>query len=190
MDKVILAADENQGYNFETSSSGLSSLLPDGIISEEIYRGQLGTSTARTQLLESFNLGPLIINYMGHGTVDMWQGGILASADAATLTNGPEYPLVVGMTCLNGMFHDLYNESLAEALIKPEQGGAIAVWTSSGLTTPDKQLPMSRELFRQLFNDEDLTIGEAVMRAKQATSDLDVRRTWILFGDPSLKLKR
>jgi len=40
-----------------------------------------------------------------------------------------------------------------------------------------------------LFNGQGLTIGEAVMRAKQATSDSDIRRTWILFGDPTLRLR-
>lgn len=31
-------------------------------------------------------------------------------------------------------------------------------------------------------------VGEAAMIAKKAVSDLDVRRTWILFGDPAMKL--
>jgi len=65
----------------------------------------------------------------------------------------------------------------------------VAVWTSSGLTDPEQQVPLNKELITLLFNGEGLTIGEAVMRAKQAVSDRDVRRTWILFGDPTLKLR-
>ncbi len=34
-----------------------------------------------------------------------------------------------------------------------------------------------------------MTIGEAVIRAKAASSDSDVRRTWILLVDPATKLK-
>jgi hypothetical protein len=34
-----------------------------------------------------------------------------------------------------------------------------------------------------------LTLGEATARAKTATNDPDVRRTWIFFGDPTTKLK-
>jgi hypothetical protein len=45
------------------------------------------------------------------------------------------------------------------------------------------------ELMRLLFGEESLTAGEAARRAKAATLDLDVRKTWILFGDPSMKLK-
>jgi len=93
------------------------------------------------------------------------------------------------MTCLNGLFHDIYTESLAEAMLKAEGGGAVAVWASSGMTEPGGQAIMDKELIRLLFNGESLTIGEAAMRAKRATADQDIRRTWILFGDPTTRLK-
>ena len=48
---------------------------------------------------------------------------------------------------------------------------------------------MNKELVRLLFGGEPLTVGEAVQRAKAATSDQDVRRTWILFGDPTARLR-
>lgn len=40
-----------------------------------------------------------------------------------------------------------------------------------------------------MFTNRLLTIGEAVRVAKAATSDADVRRIWILFGDPTTKLR-
>ena len=66
----------------------------------------------------------------------------------------------------------------------------MAVWASSGLTDPSPQAVMNKALIQNLFNGQSLTIGEAVLRAKAATDDPDVRRTWILFGDPTTKLKR
>jgi hypothetical protein len=92
------------------------------------------------------------------------------------------------MTCLNGYFHDIYTESLAEALMKAPNGGAVGVWASSGLTEPQGQEEMIDELFRRLFHSSQ-TVGEAIMKAKASTSDLNVRKTWILFGDPTLKLR-
>jgi hypothetical protein len=75
-------------------------------------------------------------------------------------------------------------------LLKAKGGVAVAVWTSSGLTEPDKQAVMNKELIRLLFNNKEaLTIGEAAMRAKASVSDLDIRKTWILFGDPTTRLK-
>jgi hypothetical protein len=48
---------------------------------------------------------------------------------------------------------------------------------------------MNKELLNQLFNSSQ-TIGEAVVKAKASESDPDVRKTWILFGDPTLKILR
>jgi len=79
--------------------------------------------------------------------------------------------------------------SMAEALLKAELGGAVAVWTSSGLTYPGGQVPMNKELIQLLFYGQGLTIGEAILGAKQAVTNSDIRRTWILFGDPTLRLR-
>jgi hypothetical protein len=80
-------------------------------------------------------------------------------------------------------------DSMAEALVKVGGGGAIGVWTSSGVTEPSNQVAMNRELLKLLFNGRSLTLGEATSRAKAATKDQDVRKTWILFGDPATKLE-
>ena len=93
------------------------------------------------------------------------------------------------MTCLNGFFQDPYAEPLGEALIKAKQGGAIAVWTSSGLTEAGGQAAMNKELIRLLFSSGSITLGEATARAKASVSDQDIRKTWILFGDPTTRLK-
>jgi hypothetical protein len=98
--------------------------------------------------------------------------------------------MFVMMTCLNGYFHDAALDSLAEALLKTERGGAVAVWASSGLTMPVEQALMNQELYRLLFaNRPALTLGDATVRAKAVVSDGDIRRTWILFGDPTTRLK-
>jgi hypothetical protein len=133
--------------------------------------------------------GPLVLNYLGHGSVESWAGGALTSAGAASLEGGGRKPLAVLMTCLNGFFHDLYTESLAEALLKAPFGGAAAAWASSGLTDPDGQVEMDRALFRALFGEEEVTLGEAVRAAKAGAPAGDLRRTWILFGDPSARLR-
>jgi hypothetical protein len=46
---------------------------------------------------------------------------------------------------------------------------------------------MDREVVRQIFSGG--TIGQATAQAKAAMLDTDVRRTWILFGDPSARVK-
>jgi hypothetical protein len=187
MNEVLLVADVNDKFDFEVASGEVRSLLPQEMTVREIFRGQ--SPTARSELLAGLNQGQLLVNYIGHGSTQIWKGNLLTSLDAWTLSNSPYLPFLVSMTCLNGFFQDPYSESLAETFLKAERGGAIAVWTSSGLTNPGEQIFMNRQLIRLLFNGEGLTIGDAVMRAKQAVSNLDIRRTWILFGDPLIKLR-
>jgi hypothetical protein len=181
---AVLVADHNDGFDFEAASGQVKALLPANVTVEEIYRGQM--EDARAALLASLNGGPWLVNYFGHGSVEVWQGGLLSSEDARTLTNGGRLPFVVAMTCLNGFFHDLYTESLAETLQKASQGGAVAVWASSALTDAGSQVGMNTALVQRL--GEGLTLGEATAHAKAAASDSDVRRTWILFGDPTTRL--
>ena len=186
--QALLVADRNDDYNFEAMNAQVRALLPDAMTVQEVLRGQTDDAAARAAIMDGIDEGPLLVNYIGHGSVEIWRGNLLTSSAAGGLTNGRPLPLVVSMTCLNGFFHDLYSESLAEALMKAD-GGAVAVWASSGLTYPYGQAAMNRELLRLLFGGaQSPTLGEAVMQAKLATEDQDVRRTWILFGDPTMRI--
>jgi len=191
MKDVLLVADmRDKDFDYMASSVGVKALLPGSLNVSEVYRDQFPDDVqVKTELLRRLNQGPLLVNYIGHGTLEFWRGDIFGSDDAEALVNGLHLPFVIAMTCLNGFFHDVYYETLAESLLKARRGGAVAVWTSSGLTLPGRQAVMNQALFRLLFNGEGLTIGEAVMRAKAATNDPDVRKTWILFGDPTTRLR-
>jgi len=194
MREVLFVADMRGGeddYDFEGASGEVEGLLSGGVSVSRIYRSQFGDDTrVGDELLGGMNGGKLWVNYLGHGSVQMWRGGIFDAQAAGELTNGLRLPFVAAMTCLNGFFHDpAPNESVAGALLKAAGGGAVAVWASSGLTEPGGQVLMNKELVRLLFSGESLTIGEATLRAKAATTDGDVRRTWILFGDPTTRLR-
>lgn len=186
---VLLVSDITDGYDFESTSSELRSLVPSGMRVEEIRRSQTEASAARSQLIESLNRGDKIVNYSGHGSVEMWRGGILTPADARSLTNNQPLPLFLSMTCLNGYFQDPVSDSLAESLMKAERGGAVAVWASSGFVEPGPQAVMARQMFQLIFGSDSMTVGEMINRAKASVSDIDVRRTYTLFGDPSTRLK-
>ena len=192
MDHATMVADKLGllEFDYEKASQQVEALLPASIVAEEIFRGDFASNEeAKEALIASINEGPLLVNYIGDGSVDMWEKSILTSSDAPSLTNGLQLPFFINMTTLNGFFHDLYNESLAEALLRAANGGAIAVWASSSLTEPEQQVVMNKELINLLFNGEDLTLGEAAAKAKASTEDQDIRRSWILFGDPTTKLK-
>ena len=46
---------------------------------------------------------------------------------------------------------------------------------------------LNQSMTGALFGAAPLTLGDAALAAKQTVDDLDVRRTWILFGDPAIE---
>ena len=192
---VLLVSDDGRNdlgegdpAAFATTNTDAGTLVPSDYQVNHLRRDQdpNPSQTLRTRLSE----GAVLVSYQGHGSVDVWRGNLLTAADAATLDNGSRLPLVVAMTCFNGFFHGLFpEESLAEALVRAPRGGAIGVWASSGMTDAAWQASMDRELFRQVFRGNWTSVGEALRAAKKVVGNQDVRRTWIFFGDPALRLK-
>ncbi len=186
--QVALVADSNDGFDFEQASEALLGQIPVAVTVREIFRGRMDDATARSMILLNLQSGVLLMNYFGHGSVEVWRGDLLTSADAPGLSNGTRLPFLVAMDCLNGFFDDVYTESLSEALMKAPHGGTVGVWASSGLSDPEPQEAVDVEFYRQVFRNSQ-TVGEAIQKAKAMTKNMDLRRTWILFGDPTLRLR-
>ena len=186
--ELTLVADANEGYDFESATAQLRALVPSDTRIVEIDRGRMGDQ-AKPALIDAINRGQKIVNYTGHGNVDQWRANLLTNADAGVLTNQNHLSVFVMMTCLNGYSHDPALNSLAKALMKSASGGAVAVWASSGMTMPDQQALMNQEFYRQVFGRHGISLGDAIKSAKAAVSDSDVRRSWILLGDPTMRLK-
>ena len=136
----------------------------------------------------AINSGQGLVNYAGHGSVEIWSD-LFSSSDAYALTNQTKLPVVLSMTCLAGYIQDPTMETLAKALMNAANGGAVAVWASSSLTEPPPQAQINQAFLRGVYGTPRKTIGEAAAAAKAATIDPDVRRTWNLLGDPSMYLQ-
>jgi Peptidase family C25 len=63
------------------------------------------------------------------------------------------------------------------------------VWASSGFTDAQPQAFLNQALLAKLAQNPSQPLGNAILAAKSAVTDADVRRTWILFGDPSMRLQ-
>ena len=186
---VLLVSDSSDGYDFAAANNQLRAFIPVGASVSEIRRGTADDATIKKQLLSAISSGQKIVNYDGHGSVNQWRGNILTNDDASALTNGQSLPLFVVMDCLNAYFIDPVLDSLGERLLRAENGGASAVWASAGQTEPAGQSLMNEEFYRQLFGGTAVTIGEAATKAKAAVTNTDIRRTWVLLGDPAMRLK-
>ncbi len=189
--EVALVADSNDGFDFEQAATSLRPLIPSAVRVTEILRSTSDDPTARSYLFDAINRGQKIVNYSGHGSANVWRGNLLTVGDAQLFTNRDRLSLFVMMTCLNGYFQDAMNESLAESLLKSGGGGAVAVWASSGLTLPQEQTVMNQELYRLLFSSRGraLSLGDLMRQAKASVGDSDIRRSWILLGDPTMRLR-
>ena len=173
------------GLKFEHGSSFVAMNVPSSLTTNHVKIGQ--TSNVPGQIGTAFSNGSLLINYIGHGSTEVWSD-VFSSYAATQLNNGNRLPFVVAMNCLNGYFHDIFQDSLGEALLRNGNGGAIGVWASSALTAPHVQTQMNAALFRQIFSTPQ-PIGDAIRKAKAAVTDKDVQRTFILFGDPTMTIR-
>jgi hypothetical protein len=102
----------------------------------------------------------------------------------------------MAMTCLNGYFIEAFVgwDSLAEVLMKAVDKGAVAVFTSTGMTNPEEQVLLDGGLFEALFEEGKTRLGVAISHGKRnllASTETgeEVVRTFILFGDPATDMK-
>jgi MYXO-CTERM domain-containing protein len=184
-DVLIVAGANDSQDDFESSSEEIRDLVSAPFKATALLHSSLDGAALRPALIKALDAGPLLVDYQGHGSQNSWQGS-LDSSDAAALENTDRPSVFVSMTCLNGFFHDVWASSLAESLLAAS-GGATAVWASSGLTHFASQQVVNKA-FVEAALTRGVTLGEAAITAKAATSDEDVRRTWILFGDPTTTL--
>jgi hypothetical protein len=185
---ALFVSDVNDTWDFSASSDALVPRLPATWAPTKIERGK--TPNAKDALLGALNAGPAVVNYAGHGSLDLWRGDLLTNADARALGNADHPSFYVMMTCLNAFFQDPFADSLAESLLAAP-GGAAAVFSSTGTTVPGPQERANQQLFASLFQSEVVPrLGDAITTSLNVALDDDVRRTWVLLGDPSARVPR
>ena len=187
--QALIVADQNVGVDFSSEADLATALLPPSLVATKILADGQSTTAVSEQIFEAVNSGTLLVNYTGHGAEQQWSfSDLLDNTSAATLSNGGRLPVFLLMDCLNGFFHDVYAESLSTALLLAPNGGAVAVWASSGFTTAPPQAAMDQALLRTLAANPSQPLGRSILTSKLKITDPDVRRTWILFGDPAMRV--
>lgn len=196
--KAFLVSD-NRGssdHDFHAFSVELKSTLEDPTVSpsvsvSEVIRNPADPSGSKAAVLTGLNSGPTIVNFFGHGSVGIWTSApVFRSSDVPSLTNTNAPSLYLMMTCLNGWFTLPNFESLAETVLKADQGrGAVAVWASSGEAAPDQQRLAANKAVDELIRSPTKTLGQAFLVAKGAITDQNIVRNWTLFGDPTTTLR-
>jgi uncharacterized repeat protein (TIGR01451 family) len=188
--QVLVVADQNIDSNFTATADAVSALFPASLDVTEILANGQDPGVVKPQILAALNSGSLIVNYIGHGSEEQWSfEDLFDDTSAASLSNANHLPVYILMDCLNGFFQDVYATSLSTSLMLAPNGGAVAVWASSGFTDAAPQATMNQALISQWKANQTLPIGKVTLAAKLGITDADVRRTWNLFGDPLLTLE-
>jgi len=188
---VAGAEKPTDSFSFLDAAHNLASLISPSLAVTTVNRSDGTVAAAHQQVMDGINRGPLLVNYVGHGSTSIWLDDLLTPSSVAALQNGNRLPLFIMMTCLNGYFidPDPAFTSLAEDLLDAPNGGAVAVWSSTGETIPEPQAQMNTAFYRLLFSQPSLTLGDLAVKASQAASDPDVRQTWVMLGDPTMKIR-
>ena len=188
---ALIVADKDDTESFTQDSQTVQAKLPASMQVTDVFADTASTPTAtRTDILNAINSGQLLVNYLGHGSEQEWAGNTFDTDAVSSLTNGSQLPVFLIMDCLNGFFQDVYAQPLGVTLLLAPNGGAVAVLASSGLNQPPPQAKLDALVVQNALTTKGATLGDAIVKAKSHVSDPDVRRTFILFGDPAMQVKQ
>jgi hypothetical protein len=68
-------------------------------------------------------------------------------------------------------------------------GGAVAVLASSGLNQATPQTILDKLVVQGATGPSRLPLGDAILKAKTGITDMAVRKTYNLLGDPAMQIK-
>lgn len=186
---AVCAFDWNNGANFESMCQTLMSHMPPGTPITYVSREH---PQAHEQIMAALNDGPYIANWSGHGSAGVWGSPAFFSINhVPLLVNGNEQSIYTMLTCLSGYFIRPVDDSISEALVKAPNGGGVATWASTTETTPDLQLLMGERFYQQIARGDINRLGDLIVDAKAhgLPPHSDVGFSWILLGDPALKVR-
>ena len=108
------------------------------------------------------------------------------------MSNATRPPAFVALSCLVGRFEAPGVQSLSELLLRRAGGGAVAVWSASGMSRNAPATELAEAFYRAVAQDGAGTLGLAILRARRAlASELSTKDTFAiynLFGDPALRI--
>jgi len=193
LEQSIVAIADGQDPSFRDDAQAFLDLFPASY-ERELYAPDAGVVGANQEIKKILEAGNRVVAYFGHGSVNMWgKDKLFTAVDVGQLSESERFPVVINMTCLTGLYTHPKLESLAEALLWKKEGGAVAVLAPSSLTLPIDQSFLSRALVDAMLADPQARLGEIHLRARRqvpavTSGSLDVMRTFMLFGDPALRM--
>lgn len=185
---TLCVSDAPEGYDFAALCTRVFDELPAGVNKAYLNRTE---ANAPGTLLGMLNGGKYFVNYSGHGSISAWSSQTsFFNANIANQLTNQDLTVFTLLTCLNGYFVDAGRITLSENGLFAPGGGAVAHWSSTGMTTPDVQEIMAKRFYKQLGTGSMIRLGDLIKDAKSVIpAGRDVLLSWALLGDPMLKVK-
>jgi hypothetical protein len=150
-----------------------------------------------SDLLNAINGGHSFVRFAGHGGGSVWSDDdLLNLEDIPLMENKGKLPFIVSWTCFTAWFDNPYTNCLAEEMLFLKDGGAVALFGSTGLGLLYADLYLEEEMCKVIFEKNERVLGRAVAEAKIAfltrfagrRDYMDLSATYMLIGDPATRL--
>jgi hypothetical protein len=183
------------GYFNNISDDLVNCCVPASVATTRVYLGVTHPDAASAKSAILSNYGKFIVNYIGHGYSTGWAAeSLFTTSSVNTLTNGGQQPIVLVMACLEGYYihPNPAQDSLAEINTRVVNKGAIASWSATGQGDAGGHDYMNRAFLNAVYVNGVHTVGLATQAGKQALFAIgaspDLLDTYVLFGDPALRI--
>jgi hypothetical protein len=196
--RAVMVTDDDGAAQFEPASERIIDLMPPEVDVSRFYAASYPLERSlREDIAGAINEGALVMNFIGHGNVDLWSPGpgggyIFDNQEIELLANGHRLPIFTTATCMNGWFsHPLKPVSMSELWLKHPGGGGVAAWSPTGLAPVSGQTALLEPFYRGLYDGLGRSIGEIsteamVLAYGQSARWWDSIRMFSLQGDPAL----
>ncbi|MHA8109041.1 type IX secretion system sortase PorU [Aquirufa sp. A-Brett2-W8] len=159
---------------------------------QEVANGIYTSAAGKKASLDLFNQEADFIHFLGHGSESAWTDEkIITNNELQNLKNSQHLPILLTATCQFGRFDDPNQMSGAEISLLSNQGGAIALISTTRPVFQSSNYLFGQAFYRQLtnhLNTTDYRLGDIFRDAKNDSQSGVINRNITLLGDPSLNL--
>lgn len=162
-------------------------------------------NTNAAQMSADFNEGIGIVNFCNHGSVTGWSVANYSITHVNQLTNVGMLPFIWSVACVNGAFVNAFcfAEAWLRATHEGQPTGAIGMMAATinqpwqpPMTGQDEMVTLLAEqsifpginTYQRTFGGISIN-GSMAMIPAHGASGISTHQTWILFGDPTLKVR-
>ena len=150
------------------------------------------SSATQSAINNKVDKGALLINYTGHGGPLGWtQERILEVDQINKWSNIDNLPLFMTATCKFSYFDNPEEKSAGEYVLLNENGGAIALLSTTRLVFVGPNYNLNTKFIQNIFKKQDgelPRLGDLFKTTKVLSGTSANNRNFTLLGDPALRL--